>query len=147
MAAKNAAIVVLVLAILLAGGWWFLNNRQTLAPSPSPTQTPTLSQVNESTTSTGLEESASGSQVSISATGFSQKDIKIKAGEKVTWTNQDSAMHNVSSAVHPTHQVYPPLNLGNISAGESKSLIFPDKGIYKYHDHLNPSLFGSVTVE
>jgi len=53
----------------------------------------------------------------------------------------------VNSALHPTHLEYPPLNLGVIKPGESKSLTFPEAGTYKYHDHLNPSLFGSVTVQ
>lgn len=93
------------------------------------------------------ESSKSKSVVQITSSGFTPQNITVKAGESVTWVNEDTESHQVNSAVHPTHQVYPRLNLGVIKPAETKELSFPDAGSYKYHDHLNPSLTGSVTVE
>lgn len=121
---RNLLIIAAALLIILVAGWYFLSNKET---SPSTTVQENL--------------------VTITSNGFTPQTITIKVGDSVTWTNTNSSMHNVISDIHPTHQLYPPLNLGNISAGESKSLSFPEIGTYKYHDHLNPSLTGTVIVE
>lgn len=148
MNSRNLIIAVVVVLLLAAGGWYFMNNQaatntqtsdQTLVPQPM-TQ-------DEEVPSTDSSEVTQAVKVAITSSGFSPKEITVKAGGTVMWTNNDNVEHTVNSAVHPTHQVYPPLNIGNIPQGGSKSLIFPDKGTYIYHDHLNPSLFGTVTVE
>ncbi len=139
---RNTVIAIVVILVVLIGGW--LLTRPKTAP-PIPSTPPVI----ESTASPAALPTAtpSASVVNISSSGFSPQNTFIKAGESVTWTNADTANHTVNSAVHPTHSVYPPLNLGLIQSGESKSLTFPSAGTYKYHDHLNPSLVGSVTVQ
>ena len=140
---KNVWIAVAVV-VLVAGGWLLTRPQTAPAPTPAVVSTP---QPTESSATEGAMMEKSKNIVTISSSGFSPKDITIKAGEAVTWTNSDTADHNVNSAPHPTHTIYSPLNLDTIKPGEEKSLTFPRTGTYKYHDHLNPSLFGSVTVE
>lgn len=133
---KNLVYAAAVIAAVILALWYLLGSR----PSAPNTQTG----------DSGATESAMMEKnvVKMSSAGFLPKDIIIKAGEEVTWVNEDSSDHQVNSAVHPTHQVYPPLNsIDLLKSGEKKSLSFPDAGVYKYHDHLNPTLFGSVTVE
>lgn len=138
---RNAVIVVVGVVILVLVGWFLTRPKQTTSPELSqPTQAPV-------STESAVPSANTVNTVNITASGFSTKEITIKAGESVTWENQDSVDHTVNSAVHPTHLVYPPLNLGVIKPGEQKSLAFPAVGTYKYHDHLNPSLTGSVTVQ
>lgn len=139
-------VVIVIIVVILLLGWWLVQSRQ----SSQETQTPSVIVPQESIApleSASPSATMSKTAVTISNSGYSPKDITIKPGESVTWTNSDSAVHTVNSAIHPTHQVYPPLNLGNLAPGTSKSLTFPEAGTYKYHDHLNPTLFGSVTVE
>lgn len=81
------------------------------------------------------------------STGFEPQTITIKAGQTVTWTNQSGTKVFVASSPHPTHTDYPPLNLGVIENGGTKFLSFPTPGTYKYHNHLNPGQYGSITVE
>lgn len=81
------------------------------------------------------------------STGFEPQAITIKAGQTVAWTNQSGTNIFVASSPHPAHTDYPALNLGIIKNGESKSLIFPTTGIFRYHNHLNSSQYGSVKVE
>lgn len=95
----------------------------------------------------GKEGTMTETVVAITSAGFSPVSVTIRAGETVKWVNNDTSAGNVSSAVHPTHQVYPSLNLGNIQPGGSVSLKFPTAGTYKYHNHLQPTLTGSVTVQ
>lgn len=141
---KNTTIglVVLVLAILL--GWYFLQSQKTQAPTPVPQASPQIPATESAQPSEAIDENV----VKVSTSGFLPKDITIQAGESVTWMNEDNENHQVLSAVHPTHQLYPPLNTVELlKTGEKKSLSFPTAGTYKYHDHLNPSFTGSVTVE
>lgn len=143
----SAAVVIIV--VVVVAGWMVIKTPLIAQPSPSVSidQNETPAPTTEQSSASGAMENE-GSTVKIISSGFSPKAITIKAGDSVVWMNDDnSAMHNVSSAPHPTHTAYPPLNLGNIPAGGKVSLTFPEAGIYKYHDHLNPTLFGSVTVE
>lgn len=85
--------------------------------------------------------------ITVTSSGFQPGSLTVKAGETVVWSNQTGNTSNVSSAPHPAHTDYPPLNLGDIAPGASVSLTFPAAGTYKYHNHLNPSQFGSITVQ
>lgn len=150
---KNVVIIsTIVILLLIFGGWYLtrpkqqtpLETSQTQTPRPASTQTPTTSESIEE----AMMEEKEGNIVKISASGFSPNNITIKVGESVTWENEDNEDHTVNSAPHPTHTTYPPLNqVGLIKPEGTKSLKFTQAGIYKYHDHLNPSLTGSVTVE
>lgn len=143
---RNTAVAAVVIVVVILAGWYFMRPKGTTAPEvtqPAPDPTASESASPQASPSATMTEKV----ITISSTGFSPKSITIKAGESITWTNNDSSNHTVNSAPHPAHTDYPLLNLGVIKNGESKSLAFPKAGTYKYHDHLNPSLFGSVTVE
>lgn len=133
------SLVVVVVAVVLLSG-----NKQ---KQPEQQVTAPTSTVSEPTVSLSPAENLEGTMVVITATGFEPKTVTVKAGTKVTWTNNSGEVSNVSSAVHPTHLVYPPLNLGNIEAGVSVSLVFDKVGSYKYHNHLDASQTGTVVVE
>lgn len=144
---RNWIIIAVILALVVLGLGYTFYQRAKLSVSPYNPTTVEVSPASPSAAETSPSATVAGVVVKVSATGFSPKEVKIKVGEVVTWMNDDTAMHNVSSAPHPTHTAYSPLNLGNIPAGSKVSLTFPTAGTYKYHDHLNPSLTGSVTVE
>ncbi len=97
-----------------------------------------------------------GNTVEITATGFSPQSLVVKAGDTVTFVNKDSALHWPASALHPTHNEYPEPGgcIGSkfdsckgLEQGESFSFKFDVKGTWRYHNHLNPTMFGSITVE
>ena len=94
--------------------------------------------------------------VVITATGFNPATLTIKAGETVMFLNQDTAPHWPASAMHPTHTVYPEPGgcIGSkfdackgLGTGQPFMFKFNEKGSWKYHDHLNPSLWGTIVVE
>ena len=93
----------------------------------------------------GMEQEEAN--VTLTETGYSPQTVTVITGTRVIWTNQSGSVASVYSAVHPTHKVYPPLNLGEFNDGETLSLIFDTPGSYKYHNHLNPSQTGTVVVE
>lgn len=141
---RNLWIGLIVVIVLVLAGWYLTRPKQDMTPTPVAVATPSTEMASPSSSSSAAIEQ---NVVTISSNGFSPGNITIKAGETVAWMNSDSANHTVNSAPHPTHTAYPPLNLGNVQPGGKVSLIFPKPGTYAYHDHLNPSLTGSVTVE
>lgn len=139
---RNNLIIAAVVLVVLAGGWYLLGSQKNYSPIPTSTVAP---QQLETSSPSAI---ATKNTVTITSLGFEPKVVTIKAGETVTWVNNDSVSHQVNSAVHPTHQVYPPLNkIDLLKPGDKKSLEFPQIGSYKYHDHLNSSLVGTVVVK
>jgi len=85
--------------------------------------------------------------VNITAGGFTPQTLAIKSGTTVTWTNTSGGDVSINSDPHPTHTLYPPLNLGRVSDGGSVSLTFNKAGSYGYHNHLNPAQKGTIVVQ
>ncbi len=131
--------VVIVLIVVLAGAFMLLNNNAVNNGQKQDTQnqnlTPTQTQATQE------------SNVTVTSSGFEPKTITIKAGTRVVWTNKSGTEVTVNSAVHPTHLLFPFLNLGNFANGSNVSVVFEKSGTYKYHNHLNPSQTGTVIVE
>lgn len=145
---KNAIIGIVAVLLLVVVGWFLTRPKQTMAPTEvtQTTQTSTSTQsANPDVTSE--EMMAEKNAVEITVNGFSPNALTIKVGGSVSWTNSDSSNHTVNADPHPTHTLYPFLNVGVIKPGEEKSVTFEKAGKYTYHDHLNPSLTGSITVE
>jgi len=86
--------------------------------------------------------------VSITAGGtFSPAVITVKKGTTVTWTNTGSAQVWIASNPHPTHTDYPGFDSkAAIGTGESYSFTFNKVGSWGYHNHLNPTVMGTVIV-
>jgi len=106
-----------------------------------------LSKKGTSPYGTTSSQTVNQNTVSYSNSGFQPKNISIKAGDTVTWTNTGDVDVSINSDPHPIHTGYPPLNIGIVSSNKSAALIFPTPGIYKYHNHLNASQNGSITVQ
>ena len=146
---RNTSIIIVVVLVLIVAGWLLTRPKQ--SATPVPTTQPTQTSTSTESASPAASEGATMSEkkvVNISSSGFTPQNMTVKVGDTVTWMNADSTSHTVNSDPHPTHTLYPILNtVGLIKAGEKKSLQFTSAGTYKYHDHLNPSLTGSVTVQ
>ncbi len=131
-------LIIAVLVVLLAGVFLLSNkakNNQVNQNQATQKQNPTSVKTVE------------GKEVSVTSTGFEPQTITIKAGQKVVWTNKSGASVTVNSDSHPTHLLWPFLNLGEFSDGASVSVVFDKAGKYTYHNHLNPSQTGTVIVE
>jgi plastocyanin len=88
-----------------------------------------------------------GSSVQYSDTGFTPKVLTVKKGTAVTFSNKSSRAMWVASAPHPSHTILPEFDeLVSVSNGKSYTFTFEKVGTWKYHNHMNPSDFGSVMV-
>jgi plastocyanin len=95
---------------------------------------------------------AAAATFTITATGLSPKEVRIKAWNYVTFVNMDNRSHAIASDPVDLHTQCPPLNrVGVLLPGESRdtgTLSLP--GTCGFHDHNNTSdttLQGRITVE
>lgn len=145
---KTLVLLLVIGAVVLFGGNYLLSGKQGMGengvagPLVENPQQPRTSETAPSTT-----VPTTRNKVTLSAEGFSPKVLTIKAWETVTWENNLGEIAAVNSDAHPAHTKYPPLNLGQFSSGQTLSLLFDQPGTYGYHNHLNPSQFGTVVVE
>jgi len=78
--------------------------------------------------------------INIYASGFSPKSVTITEGDTVTWTNRDSASHQILA---DKGQFVSPI----LKKNQSFSYTFKAAGTYTYKDELHPKLAGTVTVK
>lgn len=80
--------------------------------------------------------------VEIKSYAFSPQTITVKAGTKVTWTNQDDVKHTVTSDDGAPVKIASEL----FGKGESFSFTFDKVGTYNYHCLPHPYMKGTVIV-
>lgn len=86
-------------------------------------------------------------EIQVSDNGFTPKDLTVKKGSTVTFTNKSSKTVWPASDPHPTHtddSAFDPKK--GIEAGASWSFTFNQVGEWGLHDHLSPFRRGTVTV-
>jgi plastocyanin/methionine-rich copper-binding protein CopC len=64
---------------------------------------------------------------------FKPENIKVDAGTKITWINDEAVEHYINTDSHPAHTYFPSQNSRSLKLGESYSVTFTDVGIYPYH--------------
>ena len=145
---QTVLLISVVGGVVLFGGNYLLSGKQ--GRGNTPAVKPLVENIQRPSTSEDGPATASQSQkntVILTAEGFSPKVLTIKAWETVTWNNNLGETATVNSDAHPAHTKYPPLNLGQFSAGQTLSLLFDQPVTYGYHNHLNPSQKGQIIVE
>lgn len=143
----NKLILASIIAVVIIGAFVLIGGKKDSNVAPIQSQTQTLQPEELRRLERESEGSVQQVTVALSASGFAPQTIKIKPGTKVVWVNKGGGAATVNSALHPTHLIYPPLNLNSFEDSQSLSLVFDKAGTYQYHDHLNPSRTGTVVVE
>ena len=73
------------------------------------------------------------------------EDVSVDVGGEVTWTNDDTAAHTVTSG---TAEEGPDGNFDSslFMAGTSYSVVFEEEGVFPYFCMVHPWMIGTVTV-
>lgn len=117
-------------------------NTTTVINTNVPATNQTIDLSNTNTTVVGPAAS-----VSITSSGFSPASVTVKAGQTVTWTNNDSRTHQPAVDPHPVHSNLPGFDSApGIAAGQTYSFTFTKAGTWAYHDHLFSFRTGTVIV-
>ena len=149
-------VVLIVLAVII--GIFVFNpsgnqkGESSAVPAPGNLDVPEMivSNEEESNEKSGeeiIEEGPIEKIVEITSLGFSPETLTINSGDKVTWTNKGSRSVWPASNNHPTHAIYSGFDsLERLNTGESYSFTFDKIGTWNYHDHLSPSMMGTIVV-
>ncbi|MDQ0910058.1 plastocyanin/multisubunit Na+/H+ antiporter MnhC subunit [Streptomyces canus] len=89
----------------------------------------------------GHEASAATFQVAMKGYAFAPASLSVPAGSTVTWTNYDTAPHDVKTTSGPLAIHSPMLN-----KGESWSFTFTTAGAYGYVCTVHPDMTAGITV-
>ena len=72
-------------------------------------------------------------------------NIVIEKGKQVTWVNEDSAFHSVTSGLYETPTEL--FDSGHLDPYETYTLTFDESGTFDYFCTLHPWMKGQVIVE
>jgi plastocyanin len=120
-----ALLAMLVLAVALAG----CTANQGTAPQSTGTAAPAA-------------PAAGPGTITIRSFAFSPQEITVAQGTTVTWTNQDSAPHTITSDTGAPEAI----SSDSLSQGASFSFTFTKPGTYPYHCSIHPSMKGTIIV-
>ena len=135
-------LVIVALIVVFAAFTFFANENK------GPTSTNSSSVKSEvSPTPVATQANSGVTNVILGGLGFVPKDITIKPKTTVIWINKSGKVATVSSDDHPTHRLYPFLNLGEFPSSSYLKVVFDKTGKYSYHNHNDASQAGTVTVE
>lgn len=91
--------------------------------------------------STGAASSSSGGvAIKMQNIAFDPKDVTVKVGQKVTWTNEDTVDHNVTS------QSGESIKSDNFGNGGTFSFTPTKAGTIKYVCTIHPGMTATLTV-
>lgn len=72
--------------------------------------------------------------------------INAKKCENLVLINEDSKVREIAFGSHPRHDVYSGEYDIPLRKGRAKTIILKETGTYNFHDHFEPAVSGSFTV-
>ncbi len=119
-------ILTISLALVLLGGCSAYNGTQNTSPGTSPTSV------------ANPVSPVAANTINIQNFSFNPAMLTVKKGTSVTWTNNDSAPHQIKSAT---------FNSPELSNGQSFVFTFNEAGTFDYSCAIHPSMTGTIIVE
>lgn len=154
---KTSAILGLI-ALIAVGGFIIFGEEKNIETNEIETENLVAENSTENSSaessSTNTEE-VSGEENTVNQTtvvtymssGFSPNILNINMGDTVKFINDSSGNMWVASNPHPQHTEYSDFDAQrNYTSGESYSFTFTESGTYEYHNHVNPSMRGTIVV-
>jgi plastocyanin len=133
----SIAVIVILMALAACAQQPLQGTQQNQAPSPAHAEAqPAAAQANTAT----APPVAEGANVQIKNFAFVPASLSVKAGTTVTWTNEDSTPHTVTSTDGSGSS-------DQLAKGDSYMKLFSTPGSYEYHCSIHPSMRGVVVVE
>lgn len=135
---KNMMIAGVVVVVLIVGGL-LLSNKQVQQTVPSQVEETVDSVVTE-VQEVADEVAMAKNSVEMKDFAFSPKELTVKVGSIVTWTNKDLPGHSVTADDKS-------FDTGVFSQGESETVTFDKVGTFNYHCTPHPNMKATIIVE
>ena len=126
---RRIAALLVGSAVAMAG----CGGGETSAPDSAGASTPAA-------TTTPVPSGDSAGAVAIKGFAFAPGTIRAKVGEKITWTNEDSAAHTA------TAESGADFDSGDLAQGASFSFTPQKAGTISYLCTIHPSMIGTIEV-
>lgn len=132
-----------------------LTNTNTQQPSNENSNTSANANTSANSNTTGrfsdeTDVIGEGKVVPVSYDGakFIPSQLTINSGDTVVFKNDSTKSFWPASGPHPTHTLYPEFDAKRaIAPGGTFSFTFLKVGTWPFHDHLNSTVSGSITVK
>lgn len=139
----NKSIIIGIVAVIIVGGGGYLVLHKNSNSSTNSNA--------QNTTSPSSSSSSSNQQVAATITysnsGFSPSTTTVKSGDTVAIKNTSSNDLQMDSNPHPIHTDDTDLNVGLVSAGQTKIFTVTKTGTFGFHNHLNPGDTATITIQ
>jgi plastocyanin len=143
---RGLLIGIVIAALAIAGLIIFvLNNQPTAAPDSENNQanTPTGSAERDNEVAPNPSERMT---ITFNGDNFEPNELTVKKGTVITVKNESSRDVQFSSNDHPAHRDNTEMNLKTLAPGESASYTATAVGKWGFHDHIDESKTGTITV-
>ena len=99
----------------------------------------------------GANDGTIAATLTITAAGISPKSVTVPVGSRVTITNNDNKSHDMESNPHPEHTDCPALNVGTLTASQSRTsqnlTTARSCGMHDHNDPFNTAWQTTITVQ
>ena len=130
---RRILLALCAIGALAAAGCGSSNKSSTSSGSSTPA-------ASSSTAAASSSSSGGGVAIKMQNIAFDPKDVTVKVGQKVTWTNDDSVDHNVTS------QSGESIKSDNLGKGATFSFTPTKAGTIKYVCTIHPGMTATLTV-
>lgn len=143
-------ITIIVVAVLVIWGiYYFVSgtpsssnlNYSSSTPGTSSSTGTNTGSTSQGGTSTSVATSSKNIAMDIKNFAFGLTPLTVSVGTKITWTNQDTAPHTVTSVTGTE------LNSAKLAKGQSYSHTFTKAGTYDYYCTVHPNMKATVIVQ
>jgi plastocyanin len=129
---RRIVLALCAVVALAAAGCGSSNSSSTSSGSSSSAST--------STSTAAASSSGGGVTIKMQNIAFDPKAVTVKVGQKVTWTNEDTVDHNVTSQSGET------IKSDNFGKGGTFSFTPKKAGTIKYVCTIHPGMTATLTV-
>lgn len=124
--------IIIAVLIILGAGVYYIASNYNYSATPNIPATPV--------SNTSKAPATPSVTISIKNFSFNPSTLTVKAGTKVTWVNNDSVPHTITSDTGSL------LNSPTLPSGQSFSFAFNSPGTANYHCNIHPNMKGAVVV-
>ena len=130
--------IIVIVALLLSACQFHTGLGSLLSGKKPSSSTPAAKHVKA--THTAPAPKAAANAVSITSAGYQPAQLQVKVGTVVTWKNNDTVAHTVTS---DTAGLF---DSGALNAGATFQFTFSQAGTFTYHSTSDSGWAGTVTV-